>query len=195
MCGRYYVDETMANEIKKLIHDIDRRMMNGKTGEVRPSEEALVLLFQDENWQPATMRWGFLGRKGKGLLINARSETVWEKPTFQQSISEQRCVIPASGFYEWNAGKEKFTFTLPEQPVMYFAGCYRAYEAENRFVILTTAANASMAPVHERMPLLLPEENLEAWISSRKHAEALLLRKPEQLERKTEYEQLSLDLF
>ena len=102
------------------------------------------------------MQWGFPGFQGKGLLINARAEAILDKKTFRESVLHRRCVIPARHFYEWSKNKEKYTFQSPKQDdTLFMAGCYQIYNGQNRFVILTTQANASVAPVHERMPLLL----------------------------------------
>lgn len=201
MCGRYYVDEDLAAELRQIFRDIDRLLKGQKlAGDVRPSEEALALFCTQDVWQPALMRWGFPGRDGKQLVINARSETVTEKPTFRQSVRERRCVIPASGFYEWSgktAGslRQKYSFFLPERKNMYLAGCFREDEDGHRFVILTAAANASMAPVHDRMPLLIPADRLDDWGRQQGNYPELLVREQEQLGRRAEYEQMSLKLF
>lgn len=196
MCGRYYVDEQTAEEIKRLVYRISRNLqMKITTGDVRPSESAPVLLREAAGWRPAMMKWGFPGREGAGLLINARSETVLEKPTFRDAIRIRRCVIPAGGFYEWNSRREKYKCFRRGQKVMYLAGCFNRFEEEERFVILTTKANHSMAAIHERMPLLVPEEDLETWLEDSSALSGLLAGEPEPLLTETEYRQMTLDLF
>ena len=196
MCGRFYIDDEMAEEINELVRDISRKQQAGiRTGDYRPSEPAAVLLRAGKRWQLAEMKWGFSGREGSGLLINARSESVLEKPTFADSIRARRCVIPVSGFYEWNSRREKYRCFRREHKAMYLAGCFKADQGEPRFVILTTAANASMSPVHERMPLILPEEALISWLEVPPRLNGLLLTEPEYLECRTDYQQLTLDLF
>lgn len=138
------------------------------------------------------MRWGFPGYQGKGLLINARAESVLEKPVFRDSILHRRCVIPAAGFYEWNRNKEKSTFYRSDRSVLWMAGCFREYHGELCFVILTTKANESVAGVHERMPLILERQEAEVWIRDDRDAVELLDKTPCQLEREQEYEQMSL---
>lgn len=142
--------------------------------------------------QIARMQWGFPGFDKKGLMINARAESVLEKQTFRESVLHRRCVIPAKGFYEWNARKEKFRFRRKDMPVLFMAGCYRQYEGENRFVILTTQANASVSMVHERMPLILEKQEVEDWILDDQSVGFLLHKTPVLLERQTDYEQISL---
>lgn len=100
------------------------------------------------------MRWGFAGRTGKGLLINARAETAADKPTFSTALQQTRCVIAASAFYEWNAQKQAFLFeNAAEDTPLYLAGLYtQDTDGQERFVILTREANDAVSPVHPRMP-------------------------------------------
>ena len=192
MCGRYYVDEETAREIEKLVRDLDRRLKMERTGDVFPSQNAMILKGEGNHLAAEQMRWGFPGfEKGK-LLINARAETALERPTFRESVQDRRCIIPARGFYEWNKSKEKFTFERKETPVLFMAGCYNRYEGQERFVILTTEANSSVAPVHNRMPLILEPEELKDWVLDDQATESLLHKTPVLLEQRAEYEQMRL---
>lgn len=208
MCGRYYIDDDTADEIEELLDEIDREL-NGRAGgrsagtrprfprvigDICPSDRAAVIAKTPTGFGADVKRWGFRSWDGKGLVINARSETAMEKPMFQESIRCRRCVIPASGFYEWNREKEKFTFFLPEKRPMYFAGVYRRFqnEEEDRYVILTTGANASMEPVHSRMPLILGREDAKLWLKDEGAAGRLLAKEPEALRREAGYEQMRL---
>ena len=192
MCGRYYVDDETAREIEKLVRDLDRRLKMERTGDVFPSQNAIILKGEGNHLAAEQMRWGFPGfEKGK-LLINARAETALERPTFRESVQDRRCIIPARGFYEWNKSKEKFTFERKETPVLFMAGCYNRYEGQERFVILTTEANSSVAPVHNRMPLILEPEELKDWVLDDQATESLLHKTPVLLEQRAEYEQMRL---
>ena len=192
MCGRYYVDDETAREIEKLVRDLDRRLKMERTGDVFPSQNAMILKGEENHLAAEQMRWGFPGfEKGK-LLINARAETALERPTFRESVQDRRCIIPARGFYEWNKSKEKFTFERKETPVLFMAGCYNRYEGQERFVILTTEANPSVAPVHNRMPLILEPEELKDWVLDDQATESLLHKTPVLLEQRAEYEQMRL---
>lgn len=192
MCGRYYVDDETAREIEKLVRDLDRRLKMERTGDVFPSQNAMILKGEGNHLAAEQMRWGFPGfEKGK-LLINARAETALERPTFRESVQDRRCIIPARGFYEWNKSKEKFTFERKDEPVLFMAGCYNRYEGQERFVILTTDANPSVAPVHNRMPLILEPEELGDWVLDDQVAESLLHKTPVLLEQRAEYEQMRL---
>lgn len=196
MCGRYYMDEETAKEAAKLVGDLDKDvLMEREGGDVFPSQGAPVLIQNNlkREWRAKVMRWGFPGYLGKGLLINARAESVLDKRTFRESILHRRCAILARGFYEWNKQKEKFRFERRDSmPIMFLAGCYCELQGENHFVILTTAANASVSPVHERMPLILEREELETWVFEDRLCETLLRKEPVILRSKTDYEQISL---
>lgn len=137
--------------------------------------------------------WGFPGfDKGK-LLINARAESVKDRPTFADSFAERRCVLPAAGFYEWDRKKEKVIFTVPERKILYLAGIYRPYGEENRFVILTREANASMAPVHDRMPLILSRGEVGPWVRGVNEADDILAKKLPLLRAERPYEQMTFE--
>ena len=139
------------------------------------------------------LQWGFLGFEKGRLLINARAESVLTRPTFSESFRSRRCVIPAAGFYEWDSKKEKVIFTLPDKPVLYLAGIFRPYGPEKRFVILTREANASMLPVHDRMPLILTSEEAALWVKDVSEAESILTKVLPQLRAERPYEQLTFD--
>ena len=192
MCGRYYVDENTAREIEKIAGKIDQEQSIRYSGDICPSGNGMVLRMQDQKIQAVAMLWGFPGYGGKGLIINARAENVFERRAFRESAQHRRCVIPAKGFYEWNLNREKYSFERDDSPVLWMAGFYDRFRDQDRFVILTTAANASVSPVHDRMPLLLEGEELEDWIFDSKAAEHILHKAPAPLRASAEYTQLEL---
>lgn len=130
------------------------------------------------------------GARRGGLMINARAETICEKPMFRRSIAAQRCVIPATSFYEWDAARHEYQFELPGEP-LYLAGIYDNVDGANRFVILTTAPNASMWDIHDRMPLILRREQIRPWLTDPEAALQLLTSTPPLLERRSTDGQLS----
>ena len=140
------------------------------------------------------MHWGFPQYQKKGLLINARAETALERKTFRESVLHRRCVIPARHFYEWDFDKNKVTFFREDRPVLFMAGFYNRFQDDERFIILTTQANASVSPVHNRMPLVLDEGELEDWVYDDKFTEYALHKTSPELWREQEYEQQSLFL-
>ena len=200
MCGRYYIDDDTSKEIEKLVREIQGELSRETAAalqrirktDVRPADEAPVLLAAGGRIGCAWLRWGFPLQQdsGKGLVFNARCESAAEKPLFREGIRHRRTVIPASAFYEWDSRKAKFTFRREQGGALFMAGCCRPYQDGEHFVILTTAANGSMEPVHDRMPLLLQEDQVTDWILDTGKTETLLRQIPFSLEQSTEYEQL-----
>lgn len=109
--------------------------------------------------------------QGKGQpLINARAETVLEKPIFRKPVLERRCLIPATNYFEWEkqgAKKIKHALKDPISQVKYMAGIYRFEQKKQLpvFVILTREAASGIRYIHDRMPVILPKEVREAWVS------------------------------
>ena len=209
MCGRFYVDEGTAREIEQIIRGVDLRIQKMRTGDIYPSQSAGILTCNSRQKNPLSagsaaensptlelteMHWGFPQYQKKGLLINARAETALERKTFRESILHRRCVIPARHFYEWDSEKNKVTFFREDRPVLFMAGFYNRFQDEVRFIILTTQANASVSPVHSRMPLILDEGELEDWVYDDIFTEYALHKTPTELLREQEYEQQSLFL-
>lgn len=188
MCGRYYVDDETAREIEKLVGQVERRI----SGDVCPSNEAAVITGRKPVLSAEMMKWGFPQYRGNGLLINARSETVLEKRTFRESILHRRCVIPAKHFYEWNSSKEKVTFFREDRAAVFLAGFYNCFGEEDRFMILTSPANASVEAVHDRMPLILEEKEITDWIYENSFLEYALHKEMPQLKTYQPYSQQSL---
>lgn len=194
MCGRYYIDFGLTDEIEELVHSNSRKYlyeMQQLNGDILPTNTAPVIEKTEQGLQLSICKWGFPLQNGRNLVINARTETVLDKPSFSNGIWYHRIVIPASGFYEWNKFKERSTFTRADTSALYLAGFCDWFENEQRFVILTTAANESMIKVHDRMPLILEKEQLADWFDNKKMQE-ILRQKPVVLKRQSEYEQLSL---
>lgn len=190
MCSRYYIDPDMMEEISRVVQNIDGRIRLTQ-GDIRPTDVAPVIGQSEYGLELSMCRWGYPMSKEKNLIINARVETVMDKPSFQNGILYHRLLIPADGFYEWNSQKEKSTFSRSDSSVLYMAGFCDWFKNERRFVILTTAANDSMKKTHDRMPLILEREQIADWFDNSKMS-ALLYQTPALLNQQTEYEQQSL---
>lgn len=197
MCGRYYIDDETSKEIEKILQDIDKKNSGKsyKTGEIFPTDTVPILVAQKDDIIPDLFTWGFPNFKSSGVIINARSETAFDRNMFRESLLSRRCIIPANGFYEWNNNKEKIYFTQPGSNIIYLAGVYNAFNEENRFVILTTNANGSIADVHDRMPLILQREELQPWLFDSNQTQNFLKQIPTVLERKSDYEQITFDFI
>ena len=193
MCGRYYVGEKLIEKVQKVIGDLRVPMEYVYCGDITPAMKTPVIA--DRNHKPVLeqMTWGFEKYDGKGLIINARAETAEEKRLFRECVRNRRIQIPASGFYEWDRDKNKVTFTLKNSPVIFLAGFYQRTEdaPDGRYVILTTAANASMEPVHDRMPLMIAEKDIGSWLSDGSAVQGLLQQEMPHLSAEREYEQQS----
>ena len=196
MCGRYHFSAELLDEIRDLTEQKDWKLELGVLDrDIHPGDTAPVIVAagdQGGSLRVCRQKWGYPGPGGKGLVFNARSESVFEKRMFRESVSLRRAVVPVSWFYEWNKNKEKFTFTKEGSRILFLAGFYGRYEDGDRFVILTTQANASMAPVHSRMPLVLEREQVREWILDSAKTKELLGQEPPQLARDCEYEQQTL---
>lgn len=203
MCGRYTVfTEEEVIEMREIINEINIRYINTaehaamKTGEIFPTNVAPVLAAVNGSVEARLMTWGFPKWQGDGVIINARAETALEKQTFRNSLLQRRCVIPSTGFYEWKhevgkSKKDKYLITLPGESMLYMAGFYNSFRDKlgkpyTGFVILTAEANDSMAPLHDRMPVVLSAAQREQWLAQgagavellgRRRDDAFLLRK------------------
>lgn len=189
MCSRYFtVDET-----------------SGIRTDVRPCDEAAVLV--SERGKAIVRRkmfWGFhpavSGGRGNGpangpTVYNARVETAPEKAMFRECMARRRIAVPANGFYEWNRAGEKAVFEAATGKELYFAGCYRFEGAEPHFVILTTEPNEAVRKIHDRMPLILTQEQLESWLSDGGDYRELLKQTPGELKSTMDYEQQTFEFI
>ena len=170
MCGRYVAEDDTSIDMGALYRELRMSYpgINLKSGEIFPTETVPLLCGNEKVPVPGT--WGFPKFDGKGVIINARSESVADKFTFRDSFRSCRCIVPSTGYYEWSRQKEKFRFNLPDQQMLYMAGIYQNTPEGLRFVILTTAANDSVSPIHHRMPLILSDGMADAWTANVREA-------------------------
>jgi len=180
MCGRYLIDDEAYADILMILNNLNaaKRVYSNEDfmseqyirGEVFPSNIAPVF----DRSGVLALQWGFPHWKNSSVIINARAETAAEKNMFRKPLRERRCVVPSSGFYEWSRSssrrrRDKYLFTLPDKHIVYMAGIVGTFknaagEKFDSFAILTTAANNSVAAVHDRMPVLLTQEEIDSWI-------------------------------
>ncbi len=168
MCCRYYFEDEYREMIRDLMDSQGIKPKEPLIAEpgrdVFPSDASTVICGGSDGLIAANMRWGFSNPYKKGLIINARSETAQEKNLFSDSIMNRRCIIPASGFYEWDRYKARFRFTLPDDELVFLAGFYHDEQGAPRYTILTAEANDSMRPVHDRMPVMIGRDEIRSWI-------------------------------
>ena len=189
MCSRYFLDAE-GNVIAYTF-----RVPNGekvkKRFNIAPTQEApVVRMGAAGEREIALLRWGLVPYWAKDLkvgtkMINARSEGVAEKPAFRAAVQKRRCIVPATGFFEWQgeAGrKQPFAITLPGAPLFAFAGLWETWKPQEgepvqTFTIVTTDANSHVAKIHDRMPVILPMDAVDTWLTGPTDA-ALALLKP-----------------
>lgn len=195
MCGRFFIDESTLKEIVKIINSIDQNIYNRDfQSDIYPTNLSPVISAIKKDTKIDSKIWGYPHFKNKGVIINARSETVLEKKIFANGIKNNRSIIPATHFYEWNENKEKNTLTRKDLKTMYMAGFFDTFQGEDRFVILTTEANDSMIKIHNRMPLILEESQIEDYLMKEDKLEYILNQVPTKLESYSKIEQQSMFL-
>lgn len=192
MCGRYWIDdEEDIQEMREILQEISKKYADTpehasmQTGEIYPTSYAPVVDMDG----PEIMRWGFPMQGKSQAIINARSETAYERPMFRNALISRRVVIPTTGFYEWRheggKSKEKYLFCIPGEKMLYLAGMFTVFNLpsglEKRFTILTTAANDSMRPYHDRMPVYVASSERDAWINDPASVEEILRREQPEL--------------
>lgn len=178
MCGRYtYIDTKDFKRRFDLLRDNIDRMPRYN---VAPGQNMPVVLNSgtpNENIAE-DMKWGlipFWSKDGTGgyKMINARAEGIASKPAYRKPIKTQRCLVPASGFYEWQkvGGKKlPYYFHLLDSDLFAFAGLYDIWRDDEgkelkTYTIITTDANEIVAPIHNRMPVILRKEFEDAWVN------------------------------
>ena len=198
MCCRYYME--LSPELRPYIEAADRSPLKEKlvdrlarplvsSGEVRPTDLVPVLAPSAKAHKPSVfpMQWGFSLPDRRNAVFNARVESAKDKPTFQRSWKERRCVVPASYYYEWqhlpaSDGRtrpgEKYALQPRGSTVAYLAGLYRIEELEGFkipvFTILTRPASEELRFLHDRMPLILPKEDIPRWLDPAAKPEELV---------------------
>ncbi len=191
MCGRYLFTQEDDDDLLDIANVLNETYGADAwhPGDMTPSSRVPSLIL-DSSVHPVLQRWGI--PVSQRLVINSRAETAAEKPLFRDSLSSRRCALPCSGFYEWDAQKRKFLFTMVGTHCFFLAGIWQHRDGEDHCCVLTTAANASMAPVHHRMPVLLTRDMVQPWLSRPEETQAFLTREQELLARECLDAQVSL---
>ncbi len=183
MCGRYWLKDNPEELARRYgARPVSGEMQAG--GEIFPSYFVPVVTagkndMREDGMFVSRMKWGFPLPGKKGAVINARSETVASKNLFKKRFMNQRCIVPVNGFFEWKVEmdadnkkrKIKHLFSLPDEKVFSLAGIFGEFQDEINnsymaFVIITVEPNSIVAPIHNRMPVILPEEQESRWLNS-----------------------------
>lgn len=177
MCSRYFLDadgNIIAFTFRVPVDNRIRRRFN-----IAPTHEAPVIRAGAGGAREvALLRWGLVPSWAKELsigskLINARAETLAEKPAFRSALKSRRCIVPASGFFEWT-GEPRYrvphAITVAGRPIVPFAGLWECWKKPDgnlleTYTIVTTEANGFVSGMHDRMPAILDEADIDAWLA------------------------------
>jgi len=138
MCGRYLILPDEFDEIECIVGEVSQRYSKADSaiGEIFPTNNIPVIYSHKGKKVLSIAKWGFPGFKGKGVIINARAETVSEKPMFRKSFEMRRCIVPANGYYEWQTHedktKTKYLIRVKEKNSFFMAGLYNFFADENQ---------------------------------------------------------------
>lgn len=179
MCGRYAatLPPQMMIDMFKVMNSIDFPTRYN----IAPTQPIVAVLEEHGRRIAKLVRWGFVPNWVKDprdfpLLINARAETMAEKPAFRDALKHQRCILPASGYYEWHTGPDKkkqaYYITLADGAPMALAGLYSTWmgpegEEIDTAATLTVAANPDLSVIHDRMPVILGRAAIDDWLNVR----------------------------
>ncbi len=182
MCGRF----ALGSSIKHLAQALEAASVKITEDRARyniaPTQAVVVARDRGEDRELVHLKWGLVPAWAKdpaavgARMINARSETVSEKPSFREAFRRRRCLIPATGFYEWKregARKQPYYFRMKTDEPFAFAGLWERWESADGGAaletcsILTTTANEVSAPVHERMPVIIAPEDYGLWLAAK----------------------------
>lgn len=195
MCGRYTLRQRTEQivqrfDVARVIEETFAETAAEPRFNIAPTQPVDVVI---ENGVRTLemMRWGLVPAWAKdpsigGKLLNARAETLLEKPSFRTALARRRCLIPADGFYEWQRqgkSRQAMHIHLPGDALFAFAGLYDEWTSPDgsplrTCTVITVAPNALMAPIHDRMPAILRPENEAAWLIGGDAASLLALLGP-----------------
>lgn len=179
MCGRFTLGISLEElMLRYMLEEIPDYIDNKPHYNIAPTQQIMAVIHDGSQRRRAgTLRWGLVPHWAKDLsigsrMINARSETVLDKPAFRESFLRKRCLIPADGFYEWlkeeNGTKTPYRI-IPRTGLFSFAGLYDTWiDPEGQRIstctILTTSPNTLMSRIHDRMPVILPPGKEQLWL-------------------------------
>jgi putative SOS response-associated peptidase YedK len=184
MCGRFTLTDP-ASAVARLFDAAPANdLPDGPRYNICPTQPVLAVTAGDRR-RLVAMRWGFVPSWYRSptdgpLIINARAETVATRPAFREAIRSRRCLIPASGFYEWTAGPNgtrlPWHIAAASGEVLAFGGVWQDWQGQPTCAIVSTAAGPDMARLHDREPLTIAPEDWPLWLGEAGHGAARLMR-------------------
>ena len=177
MCGRYRLTSTAAELGRQFQTHVHEELLHTRPRfNVAPTDVMpIIRVVDDERWL-LPYRWGLIPPWAKdpkigSMMINARAETAFEKPAFKDALLHRRCLVVVDGVYEWQAGGTKkvpHLITFDDDTPVTLGGLWSSWKHDgtsiHTFTILTTAANEQLRALHDRMPILIDEEDRDAWL-------------------------------
>lgn len=175
MCGRFNLTATPESIVEHF--QLESLSRYQPSYNITPAKKILTIVeLDDKSRKAAYLFWGLVpswakDSKNSSHLINARAETVREKPSFRSAFRHRRCLIPTNGFFEWQklvSGKQAFHIHRQDNQLFAFAGLWEHWEHEQKILysctIITTEATEFMQPIHERMPIIISPEHYQQWL-------------------------------
>lgn len=160
MCGRFHFGILPDKKGEQIKQRAEKLNLVYKQGEIFPTDNVLCIIPKESKIDLSVMKWGI---NSKSLLINARVETIEDRPTYN-AIKNNRCAVICNGFYEWDKQKNKYYINFDEE-YMYLA-CI--FNEENELVILTQASSGEFENIHDRVPIIMNQEEMINYIHSKK---------------------------
>lgn len=180
MCGRFILQAKSWAYISEWFDLVDFDFEPTFSPEIAPTQTVAAVVLREGRRVLVPFRWGLIPSWAKEIkigsrMINARAETVHEKPAFRVAFRKRRCLIPATGFFEWQqrpGGKQRMLIRLESGEPFAFAGLWESWRPRDNpdaapihsCTIITTDANELVAPIHDRMPVILAPDDYSAWL-------------------------------
>ena len=183
MCGRFTLTydqrQRLAAELGVNVEEINDADYRPRWN-IAPTDPHWIVRMRYEERAILPAKWGLVNfwakdAKRAAMQINARAETLSKSNAFREAFAQRRCIVPADGFYEWEgagAARRPIWFHREDGGLLYFAGLYESWQPQpeqwqRTFTIVTTEPNALMAPIHNRMPVILPAGVVDEWLDPR----------------------------
>jgi len=176
MCGRFYLTASPEQLINAF--QLPGLPHYETSYNIPPGQKILtVVKLDDDSYKAVNLHWGLIPHWSKDKkishhLINARAETLVEKPAFRTAYKQRRCLIPASGFYEWQQqeqGKQAYCISRKDNQLIAFAGLWEYWEHGTETIyscsIITRSANELITPIHQRMPVIIDSKHYKDWLN------------------------------
>ena len=165
MCGRF----SLSSNLEELKNEFSNEISGNFPAKynISPGQNSVVISLKKNNLYLNQIQWGFKVPKLSKLVINARSETIIERSLFKNLLFQNRCLIPANSWFEWDNEKKPYLIKHKKNDIIAFAGLQRIEENQDRsFVIITADAEKDLKKIHNRTPLVINKENFLLWLGN-----------------------------